>query len=61
MLGLELFNTLCSVNPVQGQNSYRIFDFWHENYYVELVNHPAVKLHFRDFRVLTFWSFVLAY
>lgn len=32
MPGLELFNVLLSVNSVQGQNSWRIFDFWHENY-----------------------------
>lgn len=47
MLGLQVFNTLCSVNPVQGQNSCRIFDFWHENHYVELVNHSAVSYIFK--------------
>lgn len=42
MLGLELCNVL-SVNPVQGQNSWRIFDFWHENYCVELEYHSAIS------------------
>lgn len=44
MLGLELFNTLCSVNSAQGQNSCGIFDFWHGNYYTEFLNQSAVSL-----------------
>lgn len=46
-LGLELFNALFSVNPVQGQNSWRIFDFWHENYCVELEYRSAVSYIFK--------------
>lgn len=43
MLGLELFNTLCSVNSAQGQNSCGIFDFWLENYYTEFLNQSEVS------------------
>lgn len=43
MFGVELFNTSCSLNSTQGQNSCGIFDFWPGNYYTEFLNHSAVS------------------
>jgi len=59
MLGLELFNTLCSVNPVQGQNSCKNLWFLAWKLLCWISKSFCSKLRCQGFRMLIFWRFVL--